>query len=348
MLKLQTKYINTLKSAQSISELYPLLQNAIELEHSTIPPYLTAMFSIKPNTEREIWEIIHSIVIEEMLHMTIAANILNALGGIPNIDFPGFVPKYPSKLPMGIGGGLLVNLEKLSKEVVKRTFMEIEEPEDPLDFPIKKVNLFSKESTLEYNTIGEFYEVLKQKIMILAPDQMLGDPSKQVTSSFFDESVLFPILTKEDVISAIDIIVEQGEGTTTSPIDFEGEIAHYYRFEEIYVGRSLIKDDSEPAGYSFSGKEISFNIENIQPIFPNTRANMLQPNSEERRRIDDFNAAYTSLLKGLHMVFNGKPEHLNATIGLMYDIKLLGEKLCSTTFPTKGGYHIGPSFEYMG
>ncbi|MFC4871925.1 ferritin-like domain-containing protein [Negadavirga shengliensis] len=347
MLKLHPQYIASLQTAERLPELFPLVQNAIELEHSTIPPYLTAMFSIKPNTEGSIWNILHSIVIEEMLHMTIASNILNALGGQPKIDLPNFVPEYPSPLPMGIGDGLRVNLEKLTKDVVKNTFMVIEEPEDPLEFPIKKMDLFAAGVPVEYSTIGEFYEALKQKIDEIAPDELPGDPEKQVTSGFFDKSVLFPILTKQDAINAIDIIVEQGEGTSTSPIDFEGEIAHYYRFEEIYVGRALVKDDSVETGYSFSGEEITFDPANIQPLFPNTKASMLAPGSEERRRIDEFNAAYASLLKGLHDTFNGHPEKLNNTIGIMFDIKLLGEKLCATVFPGKPGYTIGPSFDYQ-
>ena len=43
---------------------------------------------------------LHSVVIEEMLHMTMAANALNAIGGAPMIDAPGFVPTFPISLPM--------------------------------------------------------------------------------------------------------------------------------------------------------------------------------------------------------------------------------------------------------
>ena len=42
---------------------------------------------------------IKGVVIEEMLHMTIAANVLNAVGGHPAIDRPDFVPNYPQDLP---------------------------------------------------------------------------------------------------------------------------------------------------------------------------------------------------------------------------------------------------------
>ena len=36
-----------------------------------------------------------SVVMEEMLHMVNAANVLNAIGGTPFFDHPDFIPKYP-------------------------------------------------------------------------------------------------------------------------------------------------------------------------------------------------------------------------------------------------------------
>lgn len=346
MLKLQTEFVQRIQEANSLEELFPLVQKAIELEHATIPPYLTAMFSLKPGTEKEIWDIIHSIVIEEMMHMTIAANILNALGGSPSINNSKFVPEYPGPLPMGIGDGLIVTLAKYSKAQVKNVFMEIEEPEEPLDIPIK-AHSDLENATPEFHTIGEFYTALSKQIERLASEQLPGDPSKQVTSSFFPSELLFPILTKQNAIEAINIIIEQGEGTEKAPIDFEGEIAHYYKFEELYVGRRLEKDPNVKIGYSFSGPEIPFNANNVQPIFPDTKAHMLKPGSEERRRVNEFNTSYQSLLNGLHKTFNGSPEFLKDTIGIMFDIKLYGEKLCAIPFPNKEGYTIGPTFEFV-
>lgn len=349
MLKIHRQHVEAIQRVQNIEELYPLIQNAIELEHATIPPYLTAMFSIKPGKAQDIWGIIHSIVIEEMLHMTIAANIMNALGGIPLIDCAKFVPEYPGGLPMGIGDDLIVSLEKLSKDVVKNTFMEIEEPIDRIPIPV--VNLKSADAAPipEFHTIGEFYKFLDEKIQEIAPDNLLGDPERQVTSPFFSNSVLFPIRTKDDISNAIEIIVEQGEGTSTSPIDLEGNIAHFYRFEEIYVGRTLVinPDPEAKIKYSYSGKPIVFDEDDVFPILPNTKASMLATGSLERRRVDDFNQAYHSLLHGLHRTFNGEPDYLSQTIGVMFDIKLLAEKLCGTPFPGKPGFNVGPTFEYV-
>jgi len=346
MLKLSKKHVQDILGANDLATLYPILQNAIELEHATIPPYLTAMFSLKPGTEREIWQIIHSIVIEEMMHMTIAANILNALGGHPDINHPAFVPNYPTPLPMGIGTGLIVTLAKYSRSQVKNVFMEIEEPENPLSFPILMADS-AKAAALEFHTIGEFYEALKQKINDLAPKVLPGDPNLQVTSPHYPSDLLFPILTKQNAMDAIDIIVEQGEGTSTEPIDPEGEVAHYYKFEELYVGKRLMKDETAQNGYSFSGPEIPFDPANVQPIFTDTKAYMFAEGSEERRRCDEFNHSYRLLLNALHETFNGAPGTLGDSIGLMYDIKLRGEKLCAMPFPGKPNTTIGPTFEYI-
>ncbi len=341
MLKIDPSFISKVNNASTLDDLFEMLQKAIELEHATIPPYLTALFSFKPGTGGYTGSIIHSIVIEEMLHMTIAANILNALGGSPVIDQRYFVPAYPTPLPMGIGHGLIVGLEKYSLALVKDIFMEIEEPENPL--VLKKVAA----SLPDFNTIGQFYIALQQKIDELAPDVLPGDASKQVTSDFFSTKDLFPIIRKEDAINAINIIIEQGEGTSVSPVDPENEIAHYYKFEELSRGRKLKKDSTAPYGYSFTGDAISFDPANVYPIFPNTKAAMLTPGSEARRIADEFNASYSSLLNGLHRTFNGEPAYLSNTIGVMYDLKLCAAKLCAMPFPGKSGFTVGPGFEWV-
>src|SRR3954463_945906 len=98
MIRLDRKVVEAVQAAAVREDLYPWLQNAIELEHATIPPYLTAMFSLKAGTNEEIRQLIRSIVIEEMLHLTVSANILVAIGGSPQLNTPEFIPKYPGPL----------------------------------------------------------------------------------------------------------------------------------------------------------------------------------------------------------------------------------------------------------
>jgi hypothetical protein len=69
------------------------------LEHFTVPPHLCALYSIKNETRPEA-RIIRTVAIEEMLHMIMAANILNDIGGDePKIHSKEVLPHYPSPMP---------------------------------------------------------------------------------------------------------------------------------------------------------------------------------------------------------------------------------------------------------
>ena len=106
------------------------VQLTIELEHATIPPYLCALFSIKPGRNVEVAHILRSVVLEEMLHMGLMCNLLNGLGGEPQIDKPAFVPRYPGHLPGSVRPDLTVTLRRCTKEHVRDVFMAIERPEE--------------------------------------------------------------------------------------------------------------------------------------------------------------------------------------------------------------------------
>src|SRR5437868_14819741 len=112
----------------TIQSLRDHLQWAIEVEHCTIPPYLSALYSIQANHNQEAREVILSVFLEEMLHMTLAANILNAIGGQPQIDKPDFLRAYPLYLPHS-SKAFMVPIAKFSRETVG-VFLKIERPED--------------------------------------------------------------------------------------------------------------------------------------------------------------------------------------------------------------------------
>lgn len=340
MIRIQADVVRRASEARSLQDLHSLIQLSIKLEHATIPPYLTAMFSLKPQSNREIWKVLHSIVIEEMLHMSIAANILNALGGEPRIYGAELIPQYPGPLPAGVGDDLIVGLTRYDRDQVKNVFMKIEEPENPLDFPV-----VADVEDLEYATIGQFYSIIQSSITRLADEQLPGDPRKQFTSDFFTQDQLFPIETRQNAIDAIEVIKRQGEGTPTSPAHGEGEIAHYYKFEELYHGKKLVRDNSAANGYSFSGAIIPFDPQSVHNLTPNMRSSDLPLGSEARQLANQFSSAYAKLLSGLHRTFNGEPEFFDQTIGLMFDLKLLGERLVRENDPGNPGFQIGPTFE---
>ena len=237
------EYLKVARSASRGSDLHGLLREAIRLEHSTIPPYLTAAYSLRFGVNTTIRSLLMTIAEEEMLHMAIVANVLNAIGGRVELDHPQFVPVYPSRLPMSIGHGLVVGLKKFSKELVRDVFMTIERPEEPIIFAAASV-----EPT--FATIGQFYGAVIDKIKELGDGIFIGDPARQVVvDAGFPSEQLFPITDVDTAVQALEWVVEEGEGTSTLPFDGEGEPAHFYRFEEIERGRRLVEDSTEPEGF---------------------------------------------------------------------------------------------------
>ncbi|MFN4089492.1 MAG: ferritin-like domain-containing protein, partial [Alphaproteobacteria bacterium] len=65
---------------RDVASLHRHLYAAMQLEHATIPPYLTALYSIHPGTNREAWHVIRTVAVEEMLHLTLVGNVMNAVG----------------------------------------------------------------------------------------------------------------------------------------------------------------------------------------------------------------------------------------------------------------------------
>ena len=319
------------------------LQTAIKLEHATIPTYLYALYSIKPGRNAEIAQLIRSVVIEEMSHMALASNILNAIGGSPQIDAATLLPQYPGSLPGSVESGLVVPLEPLSLDLVANVFMVIEEPEKPLEFEAA--------AAMPRLTIGEFYAEIMRQIEQFGDTAFTGDPTRQVTHGF-SSSDLIEVTSVETAHAAIELIVEQGEGTTTSPLDTEGELAHYYRFAEIHHGRKLVPvlnppPDAEPdERFTYTGEPIPFDAEGVAPVITNPKADRYPAGSPARQACDTFNYTYTSLLRTLHRTFNGRPDDLPPAIGLMEALRLQAiDMMMEATLGD--GTTAGPSFEYQ-
>ena len=319
------------------------LQNAIELEHATIPTYLYALYSIKPGTNQEIAGLIKSIVSEEMLHMALGCNILNAIGGAPKIDDPCFLPGYPGPLPGGVESDLIVPLASFSKQLVQDTFMVIEEPEEPLQFPVRD---FAALSVEEQVTIGQFYAKIIEQIKQLSDGIFTGDPNRQLTTGFKPLQQI-QVNSVDTAVAAIQLIMQQGEGTTTSPLAPGREPAHYYRFAEIYYGRKLIRNPDTATGaleFVYGGHKIEFDPAGVSPVISNPNRNTYALESKARSLNDAFNHTYTGLLKSLQLVFNGEPDRLGPAIGLMEAMKEQAQVMMSTQ--TVQGQTAGPSFEY--
>ena len=267
MILLQFKRIEKLEDA------IPLLQMAIGLEFSTLPPYLYALYSIKPDTNAEASSRIKMVVQEEMIHMCLGCNILNALGTNPALT----APKSPGPLPGGITGGgkqpLIIHLLPFSKDAMAQA-MSIEEPEDgAIDFPHE---LVAAAADPDFMTIGHFYSQLDNFLKTL-PASKWSPGHNQIDDSQFFPGELFAVNGYADAHNAIQRIESEGEGSKDSPLDFQGEVAHYYRFAEVFYDQVLTKANN-PKGYAWIGK-LGVDWNGVYPaiadpeitIFPRTR-----------------------------------------------------------------------------
>lgn len=348
----------------SLPQLMMALQTAIELEHSTIPPYLTALYSLQPGANDEVAGLIRGVVIEEMLHMHLACNILIAIGGAPNIGKPGFIPNYPGSLPGGLRPGLTVSLKKCSIEHIRDVFMGIEMPEELIVQHYRRIDpklharMLAAEKApagtprdMEYPeyTIGWFYDQIIEALENLDGQLTYGNFDRQVGGPE-GTGQIYIIRSLDDAKEAINDIKDQGEGkSATDPYDGYGELSHYYKFSEIVEGRQIyptVGDASttKPASYSYTGPKIVFNPDEVWPMIDNPSTVVYPAGSRAAHLSDQFNQSYRALLNALHLTFNGHPENMNTAIGAMYSLGIQATTLMQTPSGLIDGQNAGPQF----
>jgi CDGSH-type Zn-finger protein len=333
----------------TIDDLRTHLQWAIEIEHSIIPPYLCALYSIKPGTNREAVEAITSVFIEEMLHMTLAANVLNAVGGAPVLDAPDFLPRYPMTLPHS-RGLFQIPLARFSKPTIE-TFMRIENPEAPDALP----------EADRFDTQGQFYLAIEEALKQLCSEHgeraiFCGNPARQITPESLDytgSGRVIPVYDLASALEAIDQIEEQGEGLTPKEV-WDGdrdmfhpeveEVAHYFRYQEILLGRLYQRGDTPASGPTGRAFTIDWNA--VHPMRDNPRTSDYAPGSPVRQKMETFNRQYSDMLRALHRVFNGEPTGMFTVVNAMRDLRSRAEELM--TMPSGDGQTMaGPSFEWV-
>lgn len=317
------------------------LQQAVELEHSTIPLYLYALYSLDPARNAAVATIIESVVIEEMLHMTLACNVLNALGGAPVIDKPSFIPNYPGPLPGGVEGDLTVNLAPFSLGQLQ-TFLRIEAPEKPLDIRSSAALAAAVDGDI---TIGEFYTAIADAITALGDSAFVHPPRNQVDPELVDQAVV--VHDVESARHAIGLIIVQGEGNRVSPEDGDGEVAHYYRFMQILRGRLLVRAPGKTPPWSYSGAPVVFDAAGVYPLPTNPGVTGYAPGSVQAFANDNFNYTYTSMLGVLHGLFNGAADadQMRRAIGLMMSLK--GQAKAMMAGVPDPRVFAAPTFQYQ-
>jgi hypothetical protein len=336
--------------------LYGEFQKAIELEFSTIPPYLTAMYTIKPGTNLPAYNVIRSVVMEEMLHLTLAANILNAIGGTPALNVVELLPEYPIELKFS-DRQFPIDLQKFSPEAIE-TFLKIEMPAPrPAKHLLKAMGGF-REIDLPGRSIGEFYDDLETALQAACEQYgetavFSGDPARQVDTRYYyggGGEALY-ITTLADALRAMHVIVDQGEASSDTLYDGDvsfgqqAEVAHYYRFNEIKLGRYYSPDDRP--GDQPTGDVLAVDYTAVYDMKPNPKQADYPAGSELALYAGQFNQVYSDFMGQLHAAFNGRPEALVAAVTTMYQLKYKAIELIKNPIPGGNGQHAGPGFEYV-
>jgi hypothetical protein len=337
-----------------LHELRRLLQKALELELFTIPPYLTALYSIKDDANVPSVKIIQSVVMEEMLHATLVSNIINAVGGEPLVSPEIAGPRlekrsYPSAVPH-INLNINVRLSRFSKETLT-SFRTIEEPEKPADWS-------ASAKRGEIHSIGHLYQIVLDRLVTVTGELgeqavFNGDPARQISRDQYYGGGGRVIVVRglSDAREAIAVVAQEGEGRveltnlTGDEIRFKqpNQVAHYYRFEQILAGRYYDRDDD--LGLDPAGPELRVDWRAVHDVRDDPAAGRKAPPDGLQRLLDRFEQTYGGLLRSLHEGFNGDAAALRHATATMHDLKT--QCIGLMRIDIGGGKTCGPPFYYV-
>ena len=349
------KILELKQEIETKEELWHYLRIAMEVELSTIPTYLCAIYSLKPDSNQAARQVMHSVVIEEMLHLTLAGNVLRATGGLAQLNSKEFVPSYPTPLPDSDIPGFKVPLQKFGRDALD-VFKRIELPSRPKDKP----------DAFGWHTIGQFYDGLQQGIDKLCdklgtaevfdgrvedqiwPDDYYGGSGEVVVVANED-----PETAHVNAKRAMDEIVNQGEGMHHEVMDGDhipgkGDQefpvpAHYFRFDEVCRERYYKADDAPGKP---TGAVLHVDWEDVYNMQKNPMMHNYDEGSEIYAAMLDFNRTYMGLLNLLNDAFNKDRTLLMKAVGVMYDLKYKAVALMKTP-SGDGDTTVGPSFEFV-
>jgi hypothetical protein len=312
----------------TLDDLRDHLQYAIGLELTTIPAYLCALYSIVPGANTAACEVIQSAVLEKMLHMALAANILNAVGGGPATGpadgGPSPVPVYPARVPF-IDALPVIHLRVFSPAAIDE-FIAIE-------------RAASKGAAAgdRYGSTGAFYAAIEAGLRTLGTSAVFrrGRETRaggQLTTENYcgGAGTLIEVTDLESALAAIGEIVREGEGVA--------------RFSEIRAGRYY--RPGQVAGDVPAGDILPVDWHAVQPMVPDPAAQAYH-GTWAYPPMMAFNAAWTALVDTVYRGFNGEPMLLREAVPGMYELKYQAISLLNLPSPAEPGRTLGPAFEYL-
>ena len=190
-----------------------------------------------------------------MLHLTLVANIFNAVGGTPDLTGADFVPTFPRTCPTERTTSRSIG--RFSREAVE-TFLRSSAPRPRRT----SSRACSREATTRVATTGDAArprDALLQHRRVLRGDpararapvrRRWGRAVRRRSRSSGGPRVLLlrrrggrPVTDLASATAAIRLISEQGEGLGGAIYDHEGELAHYYRFRQLAIGKYFQEGD---------------------------------------------------------------------------------------------------------
>lgn len=330
---------------RDLAWLQDALQSAIELELSTLPPYLCGYWSLKDSTSYPANQV-NNIFYQEMLHFGLACNMLAATGKAPKV-LKGYASiQYPGPLPGGVvptcDGKLIPCDPNFSVKLGFADFhafawmaAEIEYPEAPVPRPTL---LGAAE---KFATIGQFYDAVLQAFQ--ANDSKIpydtANQNKGPLGLYFIDGL-------NTAMAAIHLIQQQGEGGSGNPYSGPKQLSHFYAFGELYYLKMYKFDPATGTG-DWTGADIKIPSDQVYNMTPVPLHGYPSPPQPAANYLLDFDRSFTEMLTHLDAAWapGGKAE-LGKAIQVMPDLTtkalaLLGKQITRTD--AAGIY--GPQFK---
>jgi hypothetical protein len=200
----------------------------------------------------------------------------------------------------------------------------------------------------QFYSIGEFYQEIERGLRRLHAQMgdplFSGNPGRQAAPEYFysggGEIVVVTDLTSAS--RALRLIAEQGEGFGGGIFDTEQELAHYYRFQQLSLGRYYVNGDKRDHP---SGPPVTVDWDASYPVLKDVGIADYPEDSELRRAAVEFNVSYGDFLALLTRAYNGRPELLSEAIVMMFQLRDSMLRLLRNPIPGRDGATGAPTFE---
>ena len=314
------------------NQLIEYLQVAIQIEHATLPLYLTAMWSLKVGGPH--YNTLNQIVFQEMGHLGIVCNLLNAIDAEPYLVPPdATLPVFPGPLPgLDLSDTVIgdIALEPFSmfggdKKSRMKLFMRIEEPATPMETVTASVPTVPK-----FHTIGEFYDVIIDGVARLSAAGELQFPLSRQDPNWqlVELSDMQIIKNSQDALDQLKLIKEQGEGASSTGGTGNPDQAHYYLFKQIVDEHEFDWSSGSPQ----PGTPLPF--PNPEDVYQFSQAPLDDPDAIA------FDETYSRMLDALHDAWHGNPAAIADAVGLMNGMSTQAISLMRDK-------QLGPNFRYV-